>query len=54
MGVESRISQFGCTAADLDTLTDGLVSVSFGGDGKLASIPPIDRMEAKRIYELAL
>ena len=54
VGVESRISQFGCTAADLDTLTDGLVSVSFGADGKLASIPPIDRAEARRIYELAL
>jgi alcohol dehydrogenase YqhD (iron-dependent ADH family) len=54
VGVESRISQFGCTKADLDMLTDGLVSVSFGADGKLASIPPIDRAEAKRIYELAL
>lgn len=54
VGVESRISQFGCTAADLDTLTDGLVRVSFGPDGRLASIPPIDRAQARRIYELAL
>lgn len=54
VGVESRISQFGCTETDLDTLTDGLVSVSFGADGKLASIPPIDRAQARRIYQLAL
>ncbi len=54
VGVESRISRFGCTADDLDALTDGLVSVSFGPDGKLASIPKINREEAKTIYELAL
>ena len=53
-GVQSRISQFGCTKDDLDTLVDGLVQVSFGTDGKLASIPKIDRLEARRIYELAL
>lgn len=53
-GVQSRISAFGCTAADLDRLTDGLVSVSFGANGKLASIPAINRDEARRIYELAL
>ncbi|NLI21917.1 MAG: iron-containing alcohol dehydrogenase [Clostridiales bacterium] len=54
VGVQSRISEFGCTAADLDTLTAGLVDVSFGADGKLASVPKIDRDEARRIYELAL
>lgn len=54
LGVQSRISEFGVTAADIDTLTDGLVSVSFGADGKLASIPKIDREEARRIYELAM
>ncbi len=54
VGVQSRISQFGCTSADLDALVDGLVSVSFGADGKLASIPKIDKAEARAIYELAL
>ena len=54
VGVQSRISDFGCSEADLDALVDGLVSVSFGADGKLASIPKIDRSEARRIYALAL
>ncbi len=30
VGVQSRIGGFGCTQRDLDTLTDGLVRVSFG------------------------
>ena len=54
VGVQSRISDFGCSMADVDTLVDGLVSVSFGADGMLASIPKINRGEARRIYELAL
>lgn len=54
LGVQTRISQFGCTEADLETLTQGVVDVSFSSDGTLASIPPITRDEAKRIYELAL
>lgn len=53
-GVQTRISQFGCTQQDLDLLTDGLVSVSFSADGTLASIPPITRQEAYEIYKLAL
>ena len=54
VGVETRISQFGCTADSLDELTDGLVSVSFSADGTLASIPPINREQAREIYKLAL
>ena len=54
VGVETRISQFGCTEQSLDELTDGLVSVSFSADGTLASIPPIDRHQAREIYRLAL
>ncbi|MEA5016338.1 MAG: iron-containing alcohol dehydrogenase [Candidatus Limiplasma sp.] len=54
VGVQSRLRDFGCTKADLDALVEGLVSVSFGPDGKLASIPKIGRGEARRIYELAL
>ena len=53
-GVQTRISQFGVTANDLDELTQGVVDVSFSADGTLASIPPITREEARRIYELAL
>lgn len=54
LGVETRISQFGCTEEDLETLTQGVVDVSFSADGTLASIPPITREEAKEIYRLAL
>jgi alcohol dehydrogenase YqhD (iron-dependent ADH family) len=54
VGVQSRLHEFGCTKSDLNSLVDGLVSVSFGPDGKLASIPKIDRDEARLIYELAL
>lgn len=54
VGVQTRISEFGCTEADLDTLTQGVVDVSFGADGKLASIPPITREEAYEIYKLSL
>ena len=53
-GVQTRISQFGVTADDIETLTQGVVDVSFSPDGTLASIPPITREEARHIYELAL
>ena len=54
VGVETRISQFGCTEDSLKELTDGVVDVSFSADGTLASIPPITRDEAYEIYKLAL
>lgn len=54
LGVETRISQFGVTRDDIETLTQGVVDVSFSADGTLASIPPITRDEAYAIYELAL
>lgn len=54
VGVETRISQFGCTKADLDVLTQSVVDVSYSADGTLASIPPITRKEARNIYELSL
>lgn len=53
-GVQTRISEFGVTEADLDTLADGVVEVSFSADGTLASIPPITREEVYQIYKLAL
>lgn len=53
-GVQTRISEFGCTRDDLPTLTQGVVDVSFSADGTLASIPPITREEVYKIYELAL
>lgn len=53
-GIETRISQFGCTETELETLTQGVVDVSFSADGTLASIPPVDRNEVYRIYQLSL
>jgi alcohol dehydrogenase YqhD (iron-dependent ADH family) len=54
VGVETHISEFGCTKASLDELTQSVVDVSFSADGTLASIPPITEEEARKIYELSL
>lgn len=54
VGVETHISQFGCTRASIDELTQSVVDVSFSADGTLASIPPITKEEAHKIYELSL
>ena len=54
LGVQTRISQLGCTENDLEALTQGVVDVSFSAGGTLASIPPITREEAYEIYRLAL
>ncbi len=54
LGVQTRIGAFGCTEADLERLTQGVVEVSFSSDGTLASIPAITREEAYEIYRLAL
>lgn len=53
-GVETRISAFGATKADLDELTDTVVAVSFGPDGKLNGHPKMTREDIYRCYELAL
>lgn len=54
LGVETRISEFGCTAGDIEALTRGVVDVSFSADGTLASVPPVTMEEVKKIYELSL
>lgn len=53
-GVQTRISQFGCTEQDLDTLTQGVVDVSFSADHTLASIPAVTREQVYEIFRLAL
>ena len=53
-GVPTRITAFGCSEKDLDALTQGVVDVSFGPDGRLASIPPVTREEVRAIYARAL
>ena len=53
-GVQTRISQFGATEEDLDALTDMVVSVSFGPDGKLNGHPKMTREDIYNCYKLAL
>lgn len=53
-GVQTRISQFGAAEADLDSLTDEVVSVSFGPDGMLNGHPKMSREAIRECYRLAL
>ena len=53
-GVQTRISEFGATEADLDSLTDEVVSVSFGPDGLLNGHPKMSREDIYQCYKLAL
>lgn len=53
-GVQTRISEFGVTEADLDMLTDEVVTVSFGPDGKLNGHPKMTREDIYQCYKLAL
>jgi len=53
-GVQTRISEFGATEADLDFLTDEVVSVSFGPDGMLNGHPKMNREDIYQCYKLAL
>lgn len=53
-GVQTRISQFGATEADLEELTDTVVSVSFGPDGKLNGFPKMTRQDIYDCYKRAL
>ena len=53
-GVQTRISEFGATEAQLDELTDMVVSVSFGPDGKLNGHPKMTREDIYQCYKLAL
>ncbi|MBQ3065000.1 MAG: iron-containing alcohol dehydrogenase [Clostridia bacterium] len=53
-GVQTRISEFGVKEEDLDALTDMVVSVSFGPDGKLNGHPKMTREDIYQCYKLAL
>lgn len=54
VGLPTRISAFGVTEADIDTITDEVVSVSFNSDGVLGSNPALTRDEVAEIYRIAL
>lgn len=53
-GVETRISQFGATKEDLEMLTDQVVEVSFGPDGKLNGNPKMTREDIYDCFHIAL
>ena len=53
-GVQTRISEFGVREEDIERLTDMVVSVSFGPDGKLAGNPQMEREDIRELYKLAL
>lgn len=53
-GVQTRISEFGAKEEDIDMLVEDVVSISFGSDGLLASVPPITKEDVKAVYTLAL
>lgn len=53
-GVQTRISEFGATEKDLEALTQQVVEVSFGPDGKLNGHPKMTREDIYECYRLAL
>ena len=52
-GVQTRISQFGVKECDIERLTDMVVAVSFGHDGKLVGNPQMERNDIWEIYKSA-
>lgn len=53
-GVQIRIREFGVTETDLESLTEEVVAVSFGSDGKLNGHPKMTRDDIYNCYKLAL
>lgn len=53
-GVETRIGLFGAKEEELDSLTDEVVAVSFGADGKLNGHPKMTREDIYQCFKLAL
>ena len=53
-GIQTRISEFGVKKEELDALTQAVVDVSFGSDGKLNGRPKMTREDIRSLYELAL
>ena len=53
-GVQTRISQFGATEADIESLADAVKDVSFGPDGYLNCVPKLSRDDIRDLYRVAL
>jgi len=54
IGVPTRLSDVNIGADMIPTLTDDVVKVSFGPDGKLRSRPPATRDDVENVFRLAL
>jgi len=52
--VPTRLSDVKVGEEMLSTLTDDVVKVSFGADGKLRSRPPATRADVEHVFRLAL
>lgn len=52
-GIQTRISEFGVEKKDLDVLTQAVVDVSFGPDGRLNGRPKMAREDIRALYELS-
>lgn len=53
-GVQTRISQFGAKKEDIDELTEAVVEISFGPDGKLPGHPQMTKEDIRNLFELSL
>ena len=53
-GVQTRISQFGATEEDIDSLADAVRDVSFGSDGYLNCVPKLSWENIRELYRMAL
>ena len=53
-GVQSRISEFGAKAEDVDRLTEEVVTVSFGPDGLLNGHPKTTKEEIRALFVASL
>lgn len=51
--VPTRLSEIGLTREAIPALTDDVVRVSFGSDGKMRSVPPASREDVENVFELA-
>ena len=53
-GVQTRISQFGVTEEDIDSLAEAVRDVSFGPDGCLNCVPKLSLDDIRELYRTAL
>jgi alcohol dehydrogenase YqhD (iron-dependent ADH family) len=54
IGVQTRLSEVGIGADDIDAMVEDTFRVYAGEDGKLGARPPATREDVKKIYEMAL